>query len=109
MAKTTALLLTVLLGFAEMARARETDPARRSLVVEAVERASPAVVNISTEQVTEGGGSPFPFPEDPLFDEFFRKYEMKLSLDVGPKARNALAGQTVVRPLEKFCRNAIQC
>lgn len=44
-----------------------------------------------------------------LFDEFFRKYEMKLSLDVGPKARNAVAGQTVVRPLEKFCRNPIQC
>ncbi len=44
-----------------------------------------------------------------LFDEFFRKYEMKLSLDVGPKARNAVAGQAVVRPLEKFCRNPIQC
>lgn len=44
-----------------------------------------------------------------LFDEFFRKYEMKLSLDVGPKARNAVAGQAVVRELEKFCRNAIQC
>ncbi len=44
-----------------------------------------------------------------LFDAFFRKYEMKLSLDVGPRARNAVAGQTVVRPLEKFCRNPIQC
>jgi arsenite oxidase small subunit len=44
-----------------------------------------------------------------LFDEFFRKYEMKLSLDVGPKARNAVAGQSVVRELDKFCRNPIQC
>ena len=44
-----------------------------------------------------------------LFDEFFRKYEMKLSLEVGPKAHNAVAGQTVVRELEKFCRNPIQC
>lgn len=44
-----------------------------------------------------------------LFDEFFRKYEMKLSLDVGPKARNAVAGQSVVRELERFCRNPIQC
>jgi len=44
-----------------------------------------------------------------LFDEFFRKYEMKLSLDVGPKARNAVSGQSVVRELEKFCRNPIQC
>ena len=44
-----------------------------------------------------------------LFDAFFRKYEMKLSLDVGPKARNAVAGQSVVRELEKFCRNPVQC
>jgi arsenite oxidase small subunit len=44
-----------------------------------------------------------------LFDAFFRKYEMKLSLDVGPKAKQAGAGQSVVRELEKFCRNPIQC
>ena len=44
-----------------------------------------------------------------LFDEFFRKYEMKLSLDVGAKARQAVAGRSVVRELEKFCKNPIQC
>jgi Rieske Fe-S protein len=44
-----------------------------------------------------------------LFDEFFRKYEMKLSLDVGPRAKSAVNGQTVVRELEKFCKNPIQC
>jgi arsenite oxidase small subunit len=44
-----------------------------------------------------------------LFDDFFRKYEMKLSLDVGAKAKDHVAGQAVVLPLEKFCRNAIQC
>ncbi|ROZ78205.1 (2Fe-2S)-binding protein [Ramlibacter sp. WS9] len=44
-----------------------------------------------------------------LFDDFFKKYEMKLSLEVGPKARNPVAGQAVVSELEKFCRNAIQC
>ncbi len=44
-----------------------------------------------------------------LFDEFFRKYEIKLSLDVGPKAKNAVAGRAVVRELDKFCRNSIQC
>jgi arsenite oxidase small subunit len=44
-----------------------------------------------------------------LFDEFFRKYEMKLSLDVGPRAKNVVAGQTIVYELEKFCRNPIQC
>lgn len=44
-----------------------------------------------------------------LFDEFFRKYEMKLSLEVGANARNAVKEQTVVRELEKFCRNPVQC
>ncbi|RYF41085.1 MAG: (2Fe-2S)-binding protein, partial [Comamonadaceae bacterium] len=44
-----------------------------------------------------------------LFDAFFRKYEMKLSLDVGSKAKNAVSGQAVVRELSTFCRNAIQC
>jgi arsenite oxidase small subunit len=44
-----------------------------------------------------------------LFDDFFRKYEMKLSLEVGPKAKSLVAGQSVVRELEKYCRNPIQC
>jgi Rieske Fe-S protein len=44
-----------------------------------------------------------------LFDEFFRKYELKLSFDVGPGARNPVSGRSVVRELEKFCRNPIQC
>ena len=44
-----------------------------------------------------------------LFDEFFRKYEMKLSLEVGARARNAVSGQAVVRELDKFCRNSVQC
>jgi Rieske Fe-S protein len=44
-----------------------------------------------------------------LFDEFFRKYELKLSLEVGPNARNAVTGQAVVRELDKFCRNSVQC
>lgn len=44
-----------------------------------------------------------------LFDDFFRKYEMKLSLDVGARAKNAVGTRSVVRELEKFCRNSIQC
>ena len=31
-----------------------------------------------------------------LFDDFFKKYEMKLSLEVGPKAKNPVAGKAVV-------------
>jgi arsenite oxidase small subunit len=44
-----------------------------------------------------------------LFDRFFEKYAVKLSLDVGAKAHDAVAGQAVVRALERYCRNPIQC
>lgn len=44
-----------------------------------------------------------------LFDDFFKKYEMKLSLEVGAKARHPVAGKAVVRELDKFCKNSIQC
>jgi arsenite oxidase small subunit len=44
-----------------------------------------------------------------LFDEFFKKYEFKLSLDVGLKAKNRVTAKAVVRELDKFCKNSIQC
>lgn len=44
-----------------------------------------------------------------LFDEFFKKYEMKLSLEAGPHAKRRVAGKSVVTELDKYCRNAIQC
>jgi arsenite oxidase small subunit len=44
-----------------------------------------------------------------LFDEFFKKYEFKLGLDLGPRAKNAVSGRATVRELEKYCRNSIQC
>jgi arsenite oxidase small subunit len=44
-----------------------------------------------------------------LFDEFFKKYEAKLSIDVGARAKNAVSGRSVVRELDKFCRNAVKC
>ena len=44
-----------------------------------------------------------------LFDDFFQKYAAKLSLDVGPRARDQVSSQAVVRELEKFCRNPVQC
>jgi arsenite oxidase small subunit len=44
-----------------------------------------------------------------LFEEFFRKYEAKLSIEVGPNAKQLVAGRSVVQTLEKFCRNPIQC
>jgi Rieske Fe-S protein len=59
-----------------------------------------AVADTLTAYATLGGE---------LFDEFFRKYEFKLSLDVGPNAKNPVGKQAVVRELEKYCRNSIQC
>ena len=43
-----------------------------------------------------------------LFDEFFRKYEAKLSLDVGPKAKQPVR-EAMVCELTRYCRNSIQC
>lgn len=44
-----------------------------------------------------------------LFDDFFKKYEAKLSIEVGSKARNTVAQRAVVRELDKFCRNPVKC
>lgn len=44
-----------------------------------------------------------------LFDAFFRKYEAKLSIEVGARARNAVQARAPVRELDKFCRNAVRC
>ena len=44
-----------------------------------------------------------------LFEDFFRKYEARLSIEMGSKARSTAGSQVVVRELEKFCRNSVQC
>lgn len=44
-----------------------------------------------------------------LFEAFFKKYEMKLSLEMGSGVRQAVAGRSTVRELERFCRNPIRC
>lgn len=44
-----------------------------------------------------------------LFDAFFQKYAFKLELEVGPQARRTVAGRSVVRELDKFCRNPVRC
>jgi Rieske Fe-S protein len=44
-----------------------------------------------------------------LFDEFFKKYEMKLSLEAGPNARKTVANQSTVSELARYCRNPVRC
>lgn len=44
-----------------------------------------------------------------LFDDFFKKYEMKLSLEVGPNARRTVASRAIVSELDRYCRNPVRC
>jgi arsenite oxidase small subunit len=44
-----------------------------------------------------------------LFDQFFKKYQVKLELDSGPKARQAVTGRAAVSELDRFCRNPVRC
>ena len=44
-----------------------------------------------------------------LFDQFFKQYEFKLGLDVGPTAGQPVVGRSVVRELDRYCRNAVRC
>ena len=89
-----ALLLLLSAPLPARAGAPETDPARRSLVVQAVERTSAAVVNVSAEQVVERRDAPFAFPNDPFFDQFFRDFA-----DPRPRreSRTSLGSGVIVR------------
>ena len=45
-----------------------------------------------------------------MFDAFFTKYEFKLALEYGEKrARQPVAGSTVVTELQQYCRQQVQC
>ena len=44
-----------------------------------------------------------------LFEAFFKKYEMRLSLEMGSNVRQAVAQRSTVRELERFCRNPVKC
>jgi S1-C subfamily serine protease len=51
------------------------ESARKTFVVDVVRRVSPAVVNISTEQVVVRGGQTIsPYGTDPSLDEFYRDF-----------------------------------
>jgi Rieske Fe-S protein len=44
-----------------------------------------------------------------LFDDFFAKYQVKLSIDVGPRAREAVTARSTVLELDRFCKNSVRC
>ncbi len=44
-----------------------------------------------------------------MFNQFFAKYEFKLSLEHGGAARQAVSGTAVVSELESYCRQQVRC
>jgi hypothetical protein len=44
-----------------------------------------------------------------LFEQFFAKYEMRLALEHGGRARSRSGDTCVVQPLESFCRQQVRC
>ena len=44
-----------------------------------------------------------------LFNEFFSKYEFRLAVDHGGKARAAVAGSCVVSELTEYCKQQVKC
>ena len=44
-----------------------------------------------------------------MFAEFFRKYEFRLQLEMGARARAEVSGTTVVRPLESYSAQWAKC
>ncbi len=89
------LALALLIGFGTPTSPRASE--RRTAVVEAVEKASAAVVNISTEQIVEAPfGGLRGFSGDPFFDQFFRDF-----FEYQPRRRlrqSSLGSGVIVRP-----------
>ena len=44
-----------------------------------------------------------------VFNAFFRKYEIKLSLEMGSRARQAAGDECLVTELDNFCRQQVRC
>jgi arsenite oxidase small subunit len=44
-----------------------------------------------------------------LFDEFFKKYEFKLSMTHGANVRTNVVAKATLTELEKFCSNTVSC
>jgi serine protease Do len=89
-----ALVLACILGsLAAAGGAAADDPfLRRTAAVRAVEKVGPAVVNVTTEQVSQAQ-SPFaPLMGDPFFDQFFRDFFEPRT----PQARQSLGSGVII-------------
>jgi serine protease Do len=78
-----------------LAAPAEVNPIRRTPVVEAVRKVSPAVVNISTETIVARQTGPFPTFQDPFFDQFFHDF---FEPRVERYQQTSLGSGVVIRP-----------
>ena len=44
-----------------------------------------------------------------MFQQFFAKYEFRLSLDTGTSPRASVSGTCTVQALETYCRQQVKC
>jgi hypothetical protein len=44
-----------------------------------------------------------------MFAEFFRRFEFRLQLERGPRAKDEVSGDTVVKPLERYSTQWARC
>jgi arsenite oxidase small subunit len=44
-----------------------------------------------------------------MFDKFFAKYEFKLAMESGGKARSTSGDKTLLTELDRYCRQQVQC
>ncbi len=95
MMRVSRLLPIALVVLVATTASAASDAQRRTPVVEAVEKVSPAVVNISTEQTIEQRSNPFGGFRDPFFDQFFRDFG-----ESRPEryTRSSLGSGVIIRP-----------
>ena len=76
--KAAGIIILTVLGLCASVDARGSSPSererRRTPVVRVVEKASPSVVNISTQKIVQRRVSPFGGIESPFFDSFFKDF-----------------------------------
>lgn len=84
------------------------DPAEGARVVAGPARQPLAAILLEHDEASDGlfavgtqGGE--------LFDAFFAKYEFRLSMEHGGRAREEVGDTCVVRTLESFCRQQVRC